>query len=299
MANLFDLYQLRAFHSVGLTGTFTAAARRLNLTQSAISHAVAKLEASVGVELVDRRGRAMRLTEEGRRLMLACEQVFATLEAAAEDLLRPSTPGKLRLGATVEFGSSILMRHMAPFLVENPGLEVDFTLTYDLLELLLRDELDLIIDCQEHFLPELEKLPLFRETYVVAGSKAFQAARGIATARDLGSCPVLSLDKAGAWWHRFLRAQPELDRPEFSRIIEVNHLRAMINAGIAGLGALLVPTYCVLRELEREDLVPLLPEIQPVEERFYIYQKKSRAILRRQRSLTQYLQGLSPREFGA
>ena len=298
MANSFDLYQLRAFHALGLTGTFTGAARRLNLTQSAISHAVAKLEASADVELVDRRGRELRLTEEGRRLLLACEQVFATLQATAEDLMQPSAMGRLRMGATVEFGSSILMRHMGPFLTGNPSLEVDFTLTYDLLPLLLRDDLDLIIDCQEHFLPELDKLPLFRETYVVAGSKAFRAARGIVTARDLGSCPILSLDKAGGWWHRFLRAQPEQERPEFTRIIEVNHIRAMINAAIAGLGALLVPTYSVLQELEREDLVPLLPAIRPVEERFYIYQKKIKASMRRLRSLTQYLQSISPKEFG-
>ncbi len=299
MPNSFDLYQLRAFHALALTGTFTGAARRLHLTQSAISHAVAKLEASVGLSLVDRRGRSLQLTAEGNRLLQACEQVFATLEAAAEDLLRPSAAGRLRLGATVEFGSSILMRHMGPFLAENSLLEVDFTLTYELLPLLLRDELDLVIDCQEHFLPELDKLPLFRETYVVAGSKAFRAGRGITCARDLAACPILSLDKAGAWWHRFLRAQPGADRPEFTRIIEVNHIRAMINAAIAGMGALLVPTYSVLQELERGELVPLLPAIRPVEDRFYIYQKKSKAGLLRQRSLTQFLQGISPLEFGS
>jgi hypothetical protein len=53
----------------------------------------------------------------------------------------------------------------------------------------------------------------------------------------------------------------------------------------------------VLQELERGDLVPLLPALRPVEERFYVYQKKTRAGLLRQRSLTQYLQSLSPQEF--
>jgi len=299
MNNPFDLYQLRAFHALGLAGSFTGAARRLHLTQSAISHAVSKLEASAGVELVDRRRKGLRLTEAGGRLLQACEQVFATLAAAAEDLGQPSSTGRLRLGATVEFGSGILIRHLAPFMTENPGMEIDFTLTYDLLPLLQRDDLYLIIDCQEHFLPGLEKLPLFRETYVVAGSPAFSGARGIVTARDLGSCPVLSLDKAGAWWHRFLRALPGPERPELSRIIQVNHIRAMINAALAGLGALLVPTYSVLQELERGDLVPLLPAIRPLEDRFYIYQKASKASLRRQRRLTEYLQSISPEEFGA
>ncbi len=190
------------------------------------------------------------------------------------------------------------MRHIQPFLAANPGLELDFTLSHDLLAPLLRDDLDLVIDCREHFLPELDKQPLFRETYLVAGSPAFQAERGIQDARDLGPCPILSLDKAGAWWHRFLLALPEADRPEFTRIIEVDHVRAMINAGAAGLGALLAPTYSVLKELERGDLVPLLPGVRPVEDRFCVYQKKLKAGLRRHRLLTAYLRTLSPAEFG-
>ena len=294
-----DLYQLRAFHAVGQTGGFTGAARRLNLTQSAVSHAVAKLEASAGHSLVVRRGREVRLTEEGRRLWDACEQINAILEAAVEDLGQTRPRGRLRLGATVEFGSGILMRHIAPFLAAHPELEVDFTLTYDLLPPLLRDEVDLAIDCREHLRADLERTPLFRETYVVAGSPGFRAARGIATSQDLGRCPVLSLDKAGTWWHRFQLALPEPERPALGRIIEMNHLRAMINAAIAGMGALLAPTYSVLPELERGELVPLLPGVRPVEDWFSVYQKKTRAGLRRNRLLTDYLRSLSPAEFGA
>ena len=72
MDNQLDLHQLRAFHALGQTGSFTAAARRLNLSQSAISHAVAKLEATAGAGLVDRRSREFRLTDPGQRLFLAC-----------------------------------------------------------------------------------------------------------------------------------------------------------------------------------------------------------------------------------
>lgn len=297
-ANQLDLYQLRAFHAVGLAGSFTGASRRLNLTQSAVSHAVAKLEATAGVALVARRGRELALTEAGRRLWEACEQIQAALEAAVEDLGEAQPRGRLRLGATVEFGSGVLMRHIAPFLAAHPDLEMDFTLTYDLLPPLLRDEVDLVIDCREHLRPDLERLPLFRETYVVAGSPAFRDARGIAAARDLGRCPVLSLDKEGAWWHRLLLAMPEPERPAFSRVIGMNHLRAMINAAAAGAGALLAPTYSVLPELERGELVPLLPDIRPVEDWFCIYQKRAKAGLRRHRALIEYLRGINPAEFG-
>jgi DNA-binding transcriptional LysR family regulator len=298
IANQLDLHQLRAFHALGQCGGFSAAARRLNLTQSAVSHAVAKLETAAGVALVQHAGRQLRLTDAGRRLWLACEQVFATLEAAAEDLGESRSLGQLRLGATTEFGSSVLMRHIGPFLADHPGIELDFTLGYDLLPSLLRDDLDLAIDCRQHLLPELDRLPLFRETYVVAGSREFRTARAITSPRDLGSCPVLSMDKAGAWWHRLLLALPEPERPVFARIIGLNDLRAMINAAAAGLGALLAPTYSVLRELQRGELVPLLPHIGPVEDWFCLYQKKSKASLRKHQLLTRFLQSISPGEFG-
>ena len=301
MDALLDLPQLRTFFTLAQTGSFTACARRLHRTQSAISHAMAKLEDLAGVPLLERRGRDLGLTEEGRRLYLACEQVFATLEAAADDLRRNQSMarGRLRVGATVEFGSSILMKHIQPFLAAHPELDVDFTLRPDLLEPLLRDDLDLVIDCLEHPLPTLKKVTLFRETYVVACAPAFRKAHRLRTPTDLSRCPILSIDKAGAWWNRFLMAAPDREQPQLDRIIAVDHIRAMIHAAVAGMGALLVPRYSVLEELRRGELVALFPSIRPTEDRFSIYQKKVKAAQEKQRLLTQYLQSLSPEEFGS
>jgi DNA-binding transcriptional LysR family regulator len=301
MDALLDLPQLRTFFVLAQTGSFTACAKRLNRTQSAVSHAMAKLEDLAGVALLDRRGRSLDLTEEGRRLYQACEQAFATLDAAAEELRRhqPFGRGRLRVGATVEFGSSILMRHMQPFLAAHPGLEVDFTLSHDLVGPLLRDDLDLIIDCFDHPLPALKKTPLFRETYVVACAPAFRRTHRLRTPADLSRCPVLSLDKAGAWWNRFLLAVPDREQPHLERFVAVNHIRAMIHAAVEGMGALLVPRYSVLEELERGDLVALFPAIRPAEDRFSVFQKKVKAGQEKQRLLTRYLQSLSPAEFGS
>jgi DNA-binding transcriptional LysR family regulator len=262
---------------------------------------MAKLEDLVGVPLLDRRSRELGLTEEGRRLYQACEQVFATLDAATEDLRRHSTlaRGRLRVGTTVEFGSSILMKHMQPFLATHPDLEIDFTLSHDLLAPLLRDDLDLIIDCQEHSLATLKKSPLFRETYVVACAPAFRKVHRLRVPADLSRVPVLSLDKAGAWWNRFLRAVPDHEQPQLDQVIAVNHIRAMIHAAVEGMGALLVPRYSVLGELERGDLVTLFPTIRPTEDRFSIYQKRVKAAQEKQKLLTRYLQSLSPAEFGS
>ncbi|MBI1754494.1 MAG: LysR family transcriptional regulator [Acidobacteria bacterium] len=301
MDALLDLPQLRTFHVLAQTGSFTACARRLHRTQSAISHAMAKLETLVGTPLLRRRGRGLGLTEEGQRLFEACERAFATLDAAADDLRqgRPGGRARLRLGATVEFGSSILMKHMGPFLAAHPHLDLAFTLSLDLLPPLLRDDLDLILDCHEHPHPGLLQVPLFRETYVVACSPAFQKAHRLAAPEDLARCPVLSLDPAGAWWHRVLAALPEAGRPRLTRLIPINHVRAMIHAGVEGLGVLLAPHYAVLEELRRGDLVALFPDLQPSEDRFSLYVKHVKADQASIRAFTDYLKGLSPAEFGS
>ncbi len=296
-----DLQQLRAFFMVVQAGGFSSAARRLHRTQSAVSHAIRKLEDSAGLRLLDRRGREVRPTEEGRMLYRACESVFATLEATQEDLQRGRgrAEGRIRLGVTVEFGSSVLMQHIQPFLEANPGIEMDFHLGPELLAPLLREDIDLAIDCVKHMLPQLERTPLFREAYMVACSPAYRASRRIRQPVDLASCTVLSLDKGCAWWQRFLGALPRKGQFTFGRVIAINHIRGMINAAANDLGVLIAPSYSLQGELSRGALVPLFPSIRPLQDRFALYQKVTKANLLKHRMLTEYLQSLKLSEFGA
>ncbi len=296
-----DLSQLRAFHAVAQAGGFSAAASRLHLTQSAVSHAVGKLERSARVRLLDRRGRKVVPTPEGEILREACERVFATLEAAEEALQRERNraEGRIRLGATVEFGTSVLLRHIRPFLEAHPGIEMDFVLSHDLLTPLLRDDVDLAIDCVTHPNPDLERTPLFREAFMVACAPDYLAAHRIEEPGDLARCAVLSIDKGCAWWERFLGAFPKSRRPSFGSVVAINHLRGLITAAASGLGVLLAPSYSIKGELDRGALVPLFPAIRPLEDRFALYQKSGKARLAKHRLLTEYLKELTPAEFGA
>lgn len=295
-----DLQQLRAFTLVVQTGSFSAAASRLHRTQSAVSHAVRKLEESAKVRLLDRRAREVRPTEEGERLYRACESVFATLDEVQEELQRDRkrAEGRIRLGATVEFGCSVLMRYIQPFLEAHPGIEMDFHLSHDLLKPLQREDIDLAIDCGEHPLAELERTPLFREAYMVACSPAYLAAHRIHDPSDLARCTVLSLDKECAWWERFLTALPKARRPKFGRVVAINHIRGLITAAVNGLGVLIAPSYSLQGELERRALRPLFPSIRPVEDRFWLYQKSAKSRLVKHQLLKDYLVDLNPAEFG-
>ncbi|HBE88446.1 MAG TPA: hypothetical protein DDW67_04815 [Elusimicrobia bacterium] len=287
-----DLYQLRAFFVSAQTLNLTEAAGRLYVTQSAISHAIKKLETSAGAELLRKAGRRLALTEAGRTLYRACETVFYELEKV-EEALRSGGAGRagaIRLGTTVEFGTTLLVKHLAPFIRRNPEVRLDLHFSHDLLRPLLNDEVDLVIDCRDHREPGLEKTPLFREEYAVIASPALAA--GLRRPGDLDRLTVLSLDKGCSWWKNFLDALPAAERPSFPRVMELNHIRGVINAALESVGVGFVPKYCVTKELKSGALRHVFPSLVLLEDRFAVYQKSKRAGLERHRLLVKYLSGI-------
>jgi len=286
-----DLYQLKAFFAVAQTLNYTEASKRLYLTQSAVSHAVAKLEKSAGGDLFKRVGGGLALTEAGGILYKACETVFYELERAEERLAaaRNKNIGTIRVGATVEFGTTLLVKYLKGFIKANPGIHLDFQFRHELLRPLLNDEVDIAIDCRDHKAPGLEKTPLFREEYAVIASPDFIRRHGLKKPEDLAACNILSLDKGALWWGNFLNALPAGRRPALSSVTELNHIRAIINAAMEGLGAGFVPRYCVLKELKAKTLVNVFPHLKLLEDNFYVYQKAGRAGLERHRNLLDYL----------
>lgn len=117
------LTQLRSFHAVASTGSFTAAARSLHVSQPTVTTQVGQLEALYGVELFHRLGRRVQPTEMGERLLLLSRQIFG-LEADAVQLLRES--GELRTGLlrVAAVGPSHVTQMLVAFNQRYPGIKV-------------------------------------------------------------------------------------------------------------------------------------------------------------------------------
>ncbi|MBS0429612.1 MAG: LysR family transcriptional regulator [Proteobacteria bacterium] len=117
------LTQLRSFHAVATTGTFTAAAQSLHVSQPTVTTQVGQLEALYKVELFHRTGRQVRPTEMGERLLHLSRQIFS-LESEAVQLLRES--GELRSGhlRVAAVGPSHVTRMLAAFHTRYPGIKV-------------------------------------------------------------------------------------------------------------------------------------------------------------------------------
>jgi LysR family transcriptional regulator, glycine cleavage system transcriptional activator len=295
-----DLGKLQVFLEASRCGNYTVAARRLNVTQSAVSHAIRKLEEGLGRTLVEWRRRRLTLTDDGEYVREVCEQVFHDL-GQAEQVLASRSPGRTQsvvVGATTEFGTSVLVRKLRPLIESVPWLHVDFRFKDDLAASLLRDEIDLAVDCSAHAHPSIQATRLFREKYLIVASPAFLAAHPVRKVMDLERVPVISLDKDGAWWANALRSVPGVRRPVLGRIIEVNQVRGMVHAALEGYGVALLPKYTVIGKVFRGDLKALFPKLGLLEDWFCVYQKRASAARPKNRVVTDFLMRLDMSEFG-
>lgn len=296
-----DLYHLKAFYTLAKVNNFTRAAELLFVTQSAVSHAIKKLETSVGTPLIKRRGRSMELTRAGHALFRSCRKIFHEIEKADQEINRFRARAKvsIRIGSTVEFGTTILVKHIRSFLDAHPEIHLDFVFSHHLKAPLERDELDLVIDCIQYDLPNLKKFYLFQEQYVAIASPDFIEARNIKTLDDLKMVNLLSNDKELVWWDNFITAIPEDKRSCLKNVVQINHIRGIINGAIAGLGIGFVPRYTVMQELEEKVLIDPFPDIKPGADHFNIFIKKEKLEFDKNKALINYLTRLKPSEFGA
>lgn len=112
-----NLHHLRLFRAVARDGTLTGAARGLNLSQSALSTQVKALEAALGHDLFERRGRGLVLTEAGRIALDHAEAIFKTAEDLSATLKHAATARRvIRIGALATLSRNFQIGFVAPFI---------------------------------------------------------------------------------------------------------------------------------------------------------------------------------------
>jgi|SRR5690554_313563 len=134
-----NLNDLSLFIRVVETGSFTAAAESLNVQKSTISRRIAQLEDTLGIRLIQRTTRKLKLTPEGEELFNRAQPLVDDLEAVQDDISASKTElrGRLRLTMPTEIGVFMMNEVITSFMQTYPRLEVDVELstrTVDLIE---------------------------------------------------------------------------------------------------------------------------------------------------------------------
>ena len=129
--------EMEVFVRVVEQGGFTAAAKAMGMTPSAVSKLVARLEARLGARLINRSTRKLRLTAEGLSFHERALRVLADLDEAERSVSASAVPkGRLRVNANVPFGLHHLLPLVPKFSALYPEVQVDVTLTDQIIDLL-------------------------------------------------------------------------------------------------------------------------------------------------------------------
>lgn len=257
------LSALRAFEAAARTGSFRAAAEGLNLTPSAISHAIRGLERSLGVALFVREGRSIRPTDEGEVLMRHVERGFGALQLGLGSVSARAGRHLLRLHCAPSIAAQWLVPRLRRFLDETRGLEVRIAAGTDYTRFQAEEfDADIVYGPPppSYYGPAhrgLAMLPLGTE--VVAPLCAPALAPGIRAAGDLLAYTLIESDNKRVRWPDWFAANglaaPEPRGPRFDRSF------LSISAAVDGLGVALESTRLAERELASGRLVRPLQRV--------------------------------------
>ena len=160
-----ELKHLRSIRAIHQAGGLARAAEMLNMTQSALSHQVAALEAQAGIELFVRRSKPMRLSAAGQRMLRAADRILPEVDAMAEEFagLRAGKTGRLYITLECHACYHWLFPVLEQFRHAFPEVDVDIRagLAFDAMPALRREEVDLVISSEPAPLPGVIFSPLF------------------------------------------------------------------------------------------------------------------------------------------
>ncbi|KIZ38885.1 MULTISPECIES: LysR family transcriptional regulator [Rhodopseudomonas] len=167
--------EMEVFIRVVQLGGFSIAARAFRMTPSAVSKLVARLEARLGVRLINRSTRKLQLTPEGTAFYERAVRILDEITAAEREAALGATPsGVLRINSSVPFGLHRLLPLLPDFLQRFPGISVDVTLT-DIVVDLLEERADVAIRVGPMRESRLLARKLAESRMVVAAAPAYLA----------------------------------------------------------------------------------------------------------------------------
>ena len=253
MAASMDWDRVRVFHAVAHAGSFTRAADRLGLSQSAISRQIGALEEDLATSLFHRHARGLVLTEQGEILLHTADEVakrMASVQTALGDS-RDSAAGHLRVNTTIGIGTVWLVGHLAEFLERHPDIRVSLIIGDNDVDLSMR-EADVAIRLARPTQPDLIQRRLMTVHTHIYGSRSYLERHGIPqTYEELDQHRLIAygedqgLPLAALNW--VLTAGREEDEVAAPRIpsLTVNNVFGMLRAADTGLGLASLPDYLV------------------------------------------------------
>jgi len=255
--------ELEVFLRVVREGAFSAAARSLDLTPSAVSKLIARLEARLGTRLFVRTTRALTLTEEGEAYRQAGLRVVQELDEAEAAATAGAVRGRLRVNASIPFGAMFVAPLVPTFLARHPDVILDLSLSDDMIDLLAQ-RADVAI--RTGTLPDsaLVARKLGASRRIVCAAPSYLKRRGTPrTPAELAdhTCLTFNLRRARPGWP-FTLGDRTVEQPVAGNLL-VNNGETIRQMAVAGVGIIRVGLFHVAADIKAGNLVPLLEKHNP------------------------------------
>lgn len=258
---MIERIHLAIIREVELQGSLTAAAEKLFLTQSALSHSMKKLEQQLGTDIWLREGRSLRLTQAGQYLLAVSNRLLPQLSLAEERLRQfaQGERGTLRIGMECHPCYQWLLKVVSPYLADWPDVDVDVKQKFQFggIGALFGYEIDMLVTPDPLYKPGLLFQPVFdyEQVLVVHRQHALAQAEYVTPAQlsseTLITYPV-DIDRLDIY-NQFL--QPAGISPHVHKPIETTDI--MLQMVASGRGVAALPRWLVEEYQTRFDVVPI------------------------------------------
>jgi len=256
------LSEMATFVRVVETGSFSAAARQLDLTPSAVSRQVARLEQALSTRLLERTTRKLRLSESGTEAFKRCQEMVHAARSVMDMSGRfgGEAEGLVRVSVPKAVGRFVLHPHMPEFLHRYPKVDVQLILEDRYLDL-IDDQVDLAIRITDQPPPGLAGRPLIPIEHLICATNDYLEQHGWPQhPHDLAehSCIYLGENANDRRW-KFRKGAETVTVTVHGRYI-ANHTEVRLEGVLQHLGIGSLPYFTARRALEAGDIVQVLPD---------------------------------------
>ena len=256
--------EMEAFVQVVEREGFSAAARALGMTPSAVSKLVGRLEARLAIQLVHRSTRKLQLTPEGQQFYERSVRVLADIDEAERSAATNAVPrGRVVINTSMSFGSQVVVPLVARFLEQHPQITLDIVLTDRVVDL-MDERADIAIRWGPLPSSDLIARYLGETGQSIVGSPAYLAKHG--TPRkpaDLESHHQIDFSYRRRLPDWPLRVDGELVDVPVRASVRASDGEALRQLAVAGAGLARLSKYHIQADLDAGRLVPVLEKFNP------------------------------------
>jgi DNA-binding transcriptional LysR family regulator len=271
-----NLNDILVFLAVARERSFTRAAAKLGVSQSALSHSVRDLEARLGVRLLTRTTRSVSTTEAGEELFRAVAPRIDEIDASVAALsdFRDTPAGIVRITATDHAIDTVIWPKLRHFLLSYPDIKVEITVDYGLSNI-VEERYDIGVRFGDQVAKDMIAVRISPDIRMaIVGSPSYFRNRDVPkTPEDLldHECITLRMTTTKALYAWELKKGKRETQARVSGQLTFNTQPQMVKAALDGFGLAFVPEDAVIEHIQRGDLQSVLKDWCPIWPGYHAY----------------------------